>query len=81
MATTIELYTMLKDKLGEAESRALVETIEEFSHKAKEELGKELTTKSDLLPLAETKAELLKWMFIFWASQIGIIVALIKFLK
>lgn len=29
MATTIELYTMLKDKLGDVESRVLVETIED----------------------------------------------------
>ncbi|MBF0518308.1 MAG: hypothetical protein HQK92_01135 [Nitrospirae bacterium] len=41
-------------------------------------IEKRFATKAEL---AETKAELLKWMFIFWASQIGIIVALIKFLK
>ena len=31
--------------------------------------------------LAETKAELLKWMFIFWVGQIGIMAALLKLLK
>jgi hypothetical protein len=34
-----------------------------------------LSTKADL---ASTKAELLKWMFIFWAGQLVAIAGLIK---
>ncbi len=30
--------------------------------------------------MEKSKSELLRWMFIFWASQIGIIIALIKLL-
>ena len=56
MATTIELYTLLKDKLGEAGTKALVETIEETPRKAKEELLKEFATKADLL-LIKTELE------------------------
>ena len=41
-----------------------------------------LATKADL---AETKAELLKWMFIFWAGHtvtvVGIVIAIVKYLK
>ena len=53
MATTIELDTLLKDKLGDAETKALVETIQENPRKAKEELLKEFATKADLLLLEE----------------------------
>ncbi|MBF0466230.1 MAG: hypothetical protein HQK88_04745 [Nitrospirae bacterium] len=53
MATTIELYTMLKDKIGDAETKALVEAIEETPRKAKEELLKDFATKADLLLLEE----------------------------
>jgi hypothetical protein len=31
--------------------------------------------------LAETKAELMRWMLMLWASQIGITVALLKFVR
>ncbi|MBF0464694.1 MAG: hypothetical protein HQK88_07980 [Nitrospirae bacterium] len=106
MATTIDtlkIYERLKGAdLSDKAAKEIAEVVRESSELSsmtkeaiKEELTKELVTKTDLkdllidmekrfatkAELAETKAELLKWMFIFWASQIGIIVALIKFLK
>ncbi len=37
----------------------------------------ELTLRAEI---EKSKSDLLRWMFIFWASQIGIIIALIKLL-
>jgi hypothetical protein len=59
MATTIELYTMLKDKLGDVETRALVETIEDTPRRVKDELLKDFATKADNVRL-EGKIEKLE---------------------
>jgi hypothetical protein len=44
-----------------------------------------LTTKQDVnelkVELKETKSEMIKWMFIFWVSQLAAIIAVIKFIK
>ncbi|MEO5356124.1 MAG: hypothetical protein H7844_02365 [Nitrospirae bacterium YQR-1] len=83
----------LSDKAAKEIAEVVREATGSSSEETKQELTKEFATKADLLlvearlsgkieaQIADTKAELLKWMFIFWASQIGIIVALIKFLK
>ena len=36
-----------------------------------------IATKQDL---AETKAEIIKWMFIFWIGQIATVIAIMKLL-
>ena len=41
----------------------------------KQEIETHLATKAEL---AEVKAEILKWMFIFWAGQIGALLAILK---
>ncbi|MBF0520711.1 MAG: hypothetical protein HQK92_13435 [Nitrospirae bacterium] len=101
---TLKIYERLKSAdLSDKAAKEIAEIVRESSDfstttkvEIKEELSKELASKSDLqatkaelkediskldTKMSDTKAELLKWMFIFWASQIGILVALIKFLK
>ena len=77
---TLELYNALKDKLGEDGTRVIIEAFDEVAEKGHSGLA----TKEDILSLKveieKSKSELLRWMFIFWASQIGIIIALIKLL-
>jgi hypothetical protein len=62
MARTIELYDMLKVKLGEAETKILIDTIEEAGKSSRIEykddlkaIRAEMATKADL---AELRAEL-----------------------
>jgi hypothetical protein len=43
-----------------------------------EAVWKACATKAEL---AEVKAELIRWMFIFWVGQIAATVALVKFLR
>ncbi|MBF0555759.1 MAG: hypothetical protein HQK96_14615 [Nitrospirae bacterium] len=52
MTKTMELYRLLKDKIGEQETKALIEAIEEVTEQTK----KEVATKADLL-LLETRLE------------------------
>ena len=79
--TEIQLFQILKAKLGEQEAEQLVSFI---SSEVKTELANKkdiLATKADIADtkeeLANTKAEIIKWMFIFWIGQIAVTVGFI----
>lgn len=86
MIASIDLFEALKSKFGEQEARVIVKEIEKIEEgvdkrvdKKFEEAKQHLSTKEDL---ANTKAEIIKWMFVFWAgtviSMIGVLFAFIK---
>lgn len=87
---TIELYNLLRNKIGEKEAQALTEYVyvqadEKFAEKkdvlaSKEDIFKVQNQISDLrVELKEQKADLLKWMIVLFAPfYIGIVVFLIK---
>ena len=71
------LFNTLKTKLGEQEAQTVVEGIKS-AVKEEFEVKKEiLATKQDL---SEVKAEIIKWMFIFWIGQLGATIAVVKLL-
>ena len=60
------------DKIVKSSSEAAIITVEEkFERRLTEEISK-LDKK-----ISETKAYIIKWMFIFWAGQIGILAAVL----
>ena len=60
------------DKIVKSSSEAAIIRVEEkFERRLTEEISK-LDKK-----ISETKAYIIKWMFIFWAGQIGILVAVL----
>jgi len=77
--TEIQLFQILKAKLGEQEAEQLVSFVKEEVRSEFDNKREILTTKEDL---ANSKAEIVKWMFIFWIGQIvvtfGFIVMFIK---
>lgn len=87
---TIELYNLLRNRIGEKEAQALTEYVyvqvdEKFADKkdvlaSKEDIFKVQNQISDLrVELKEQKAELLKWMIVLFAPfYIGMVVFLIK---
>jgi len=76
VVSEIKLYELLKAKLGNNEAEAFLD-IPEKKVDQKFETSKELlATKTDL---AETKADLIKWMFIFWIGQLASFIAIAKF--
>jgi len=89
--TTIDLYNVLKGKLGETEAKVFVEFVEE---KVKDQLNQEMNTfatKGDIADLRENireldvriekvKADMIKWMFIFWVGQVSVTIALLLLL-
>ena len=92
-AAEIELYEILKSKIGEKEAKTLVEYIETKVEKKFEEKKDILAAKEDLAnvkadlmveiekvrtDMQKMKAEIIKWMFIFWAGQIGALIAILQ---
>ena len=76
--SSIEMYTILKGKLGETEAKALTEYVETKVEKSLEKEKDVLATKVDL---AEAKSDIIKWMFIFWIGQIAVTLGVIYFRK
>ena len=84
--TTLDLYNILRSKIGEAEAKTLVEFVEQKVNETFDSKKDELATKIDIsyleVKIEKTKAEIIKWMFIFWAGQTGIMVGILAlFLK
>ena len=90
--TTLEMYDILRSRIGEAEAKTLVEFVEQKVSMQVEGEVSGLSTRADLmatktnltaeiakldLKIEKTKAEIIKWMFIFWAGQTGIMVGIL----
>ena len=76
--TDIQLFQILKQKIGEKEAEALVGFVDSKLRESNEGNLKTLATKEDIAKLkgeletkiAEAKADTIKWMFIFWTGSI-----------
>lgn len=67
--------TKILSILEAAQDRAIAESLELAFREQKEDLSKRLMTKQDG---ADVKAEITKWMFLFWIGQIAALVAIAK---
>ncbi len=98
----IELYEILKEKIGDKEAKTTpltspldkgghrgVEYVEAKVEKKFEEKKDVLATKEDInllkieieqvkTDMQKMKADIIKWMFIFWAGQIGALIAILQ---
>ena len=100
----IELYEILKPKIGEKEARTLVEYIETKVDRKLEEKKEVLATKQDIadlkmatkqdiadlkmatkqdianleIKLEKTRADIIKWMFLFWIGQLASLIAILE---
>jgi len=71
----IELYEILKTKVGEKEAKTLIEYIEAKVEKKYEEKKDILATKEDI---ANLRADIIKWMFLFWIGQLASLLAILQ---
>lgn len=74
--STIEMYNILKGKLGENEAKSLTEYVESKVERTFEKEKDVLATKEDL---ANVKSDIIKWMFIFWIGQIAVTLGIVYF--
>jgi glycine cleavage system protein P-like pyridoxal-binding family len=70
LVSEIELFEILSQQLGKEKAKSLVEYVETKIEKRLDEKTNVFATKEDL---ANTKADLIKWMFIFWIGSVGVI--------
>ena len=80
--TTIDLYDILRSKIGESEAKTLVEFVEQkVQSQLKEEMNS-FATKEDIhlleLKIEKVRSDLIKWMFVFLAGQTGLIITILK---
>ncbi|HSZ33117.1 MAG TPA: hypothetical protein VK772_07385 [Puia sp.] len=74
-----KLYNLLSLKIGKEPAEVLTSYIEESIKDEFSDRSQLLATKVDL---AKTRADLLKWMFVFWIGQTATILGIIfLFLK
>lgn len=80
----IQLFQILKEKVGEEQAKTLTEYVEAKIEKQFDLKKDILATKQDLTELkgelrvemANHKAEIIKWMFIFWIGQLAAMIAI-----
>jgi hypothetical protein len=71
----IQLFQILKEKIGEKEAQSLIEFVETKIEKEFDAKKDSLATKEDL---ANVRSDVIKWMFIFWVSQLAAMIAIVK---
>jgi hypothetical protein len=68
----ISLPRVLREKLGDEGADSLIELINKATEKTKEDTLIFVEEKFERR-LAEVKSDIIKWMFIFWVGQIGVL--------
>ena len=75
VVSEITLFNTLRAKLGEQEAQVVVEGIKQTGKEEFENKKDSLATKQDV---SEVKAEIIKWMFVFWVGQLAAMIAVVK---
>ena len=75
MSTTKILSILEAAQIEPPKARAIAESLELAFREQEDDLTKRLMTKQDG---ADIKAEIIKWMFLFWIGQIAVLIAAAK---
>lgn len=80
-ADTLKVFGVLRKKFDEASSEAIATAVETALETNNSALFDKVATKADMaelrIEMREMKAELIKWMFIFWIGQFASITAVL----
>ena len=77
--STVKILSILEAaSIEPPKARAIAESLEVAFREQEDDLTKRLMTKQDG---AELKAEMIKWMFLFWIGQMAATVAIVKLLQ
>ena len=78
IVNALKIYEDLRTKLQDEPAKAIAETIERSLEEYRENQKEFLVTKTEFREtIANLRAELIKWMFIFWIGQIGVITGIL----
>ncbi|MCX6936100.1 MAG: hypothetical protein NTZ01_07945 [Verrucomicrobia bacterium] len=78
MSTTKILNILEGAKIEAGQARAIAESLEVAFREQEEDLTRRLMTKHDG---SEMKAEIIKWMFLFWVGQVIFTMGILKFMR
>jgi hypothetical protein len=70
VTSELQLFQIIKQKLGDSEAEALVTFVDAKIKDANEQNLKVLATKEDI---ANSRADMIKWMFICWLGSISVL--------
>ena len=73
VVSDIELYELLKTRIGEKEASAFVDILEKKVDKKFDDAKNILATKEDV---TQAKLDMVKWMVGFWIAQMAAIIGL-----
>lgn len=87
--TDIQLFNVLKKKLGEMEAETLVSYVRSSVEEEIREQVPNIATKDFVgaeiakveAKIADAKFQIILWAFVFWVTQLSAIFAFLKFLK
>lgn len=78
MAEILVIPEVLRAKLGDDGARELVNLLNQAA-KGTKEITIELMLERFERRLAETKTDLIRWMFIFWTGQVVVMIGVLGF--
>ncbi len=86
IVSEIKLYELLKARIGYQEAEAFVQILEKKVDDKFTDAKQTLATKEDIAKfegrletkIAESKVDIIKWMFIFWIGQLAAIIGIVK---
>lgn len=91
MAIILHVPEALRQKLGEDGTKELIALIEQAAKGLRENIGETAAerlerriaeTKAEIkADMANLKAELIKWMFVFWLGQMAAVYTLLKLVR
>lgn len=80
-ADTLKIFEILRAKFDEPEAKVIASAVEIALETNNSSLLNEVATKDDLrkleIKVEQLKAELIKWMFLFWLGQFASITAVL----
>lgn len=80
LVDTLKIYEMLRPQFRDEPARVMSKVIEESLEDYERNKAEVLATKEDIrspeIRMAEMRAEIVKWMFIFWVAQAGVMTGL-----
>jgi len=88
MGTLVKIPPTLREKLGEDGADALIELLDKLTGKTKEETIEILSERTEkklaelegnlLVKIESVRADVIKWMFVFWIGQIAVLTTIFK---
>lgn len=92
MVDSLKIFEVLKTHLPESQARTVTHAIQQAEGEIALDVKSvvaaafaQCATKAELkevrAEIAETKAEMIKWMFVFWVGQLGATLAIVKWVR